>query len=467
MLERETDTILSTLRTQTIGGRDSILLRNVLVCEIPRGIKAYLRADVHSGLAGDLFGNTRFQRVDQATPGLTTLSRAFITSMTDGYSFPRDEFFVALENAVHFLENYLCRPQWTLASFVFEAKERIGVGELQAKLDYTVDYAYFRTLIERVMKQRSWREIGAEDFRALIASLDEQVVRQHNPRELALLAKPIFDFLLLKDTPPDAPVSLKPILLFFEDKKMTILRDYIESICRIRERGDITLDELTALIEDLSLERPVPPVAPAPESLPEVPVEEPLVEEPKAASVTPEPPIVEIQEEIMLDVQPPAARPPDESPSFFESVTEDPDGRDDAPSYTDLIEKDASPPPPAVPDRPSDGASGGVTDNVSLSLTFAGMQDSQKLNDGSHLPDLNDIIPSHLRHRFIKRIFDRDELQYRDVIDALNGTETWRDASLLLNKLYRLNNIDPFDADIVEFTDAIHRRYRETDKDES
>jgi hypothetical protein len=461
MLEQETDTILASLRSQTIGGQDSMSLRDLLDLDIPRGIKAYVRADVYTSLMGELFSSSRFQRIEKNTPGLLTLARAFITSMADGYAFPREEFMVILENAVHFLENYLCRPQWTLTNFVFEAREKVDITELRSKLDYTADYAYFRTLSEQVMKQRGHTEITAEDFRALIASVDEEVVRQHNPRELALLAKPIFDFLLLRDSPPDVPVPLKPILLFFDDKKMKILRDYIESICRIRQRTGITLDELTAMIEDLSLGQPTPPS-------PSVPAFAPSTETPEV--LEPPPPG---REEPQHDERPPEEpsyeeeRPVtvlrDESPSLFDSVTEDADGRDDGPSYTDLFEDEGSSETPPE----TAGAGEGTSNNIPLSLTFSGMQDSQNLNNDTSLPDLNDLIPSHLRARFIKRIFDRDELQYRDVIEALNNTDTWRDAALLLNKLYRTNNIDPFDADIVSFTDAIYRRFKESDRDES
>jgi hypothetical protein len=56
-------------------------------------------------------------------------------------------------------------------------------------------------------------------------------------------------------------------------------------------------------------------------------------------------------------------------------------------------------------------------------------------------------------------LFNRNEESYEDVISSLNRSDTWRDASLLLKALYMSNGLDPFDPDVVEFTDAIHRRY--------
>ena len=117
---------------------------------------------------------------------------------------------------------------------------------------------------------------------------------------------------------------------------------------------------------------------------------------------------------------------------------------------------------PAKPGPPPDHAIGGR--NIPLSLTFAGL-------DRPPLPprdpaDLNDMIPDDLRSRFIKTLFRKNEEEYDTAITTLNETGTWEDAALFLNKLYHTNGLDPFDADVVEFTDAIHRRYLNDEEDE-
>ena len=240
MLEHETEAILATLSARTIAGRDAILLGEILGADVPRGIKTYMHAETVRQLETELFASPRFARVDRHRIDVRRHGRAFIASMSAHYSFPKEEYLALLENAVHFLENYLCRPQWTIQNFVFESGTQMSTQDVVAKLDCTVDYAYFRTLIQKVLQRRGSAAISAEEFRSMLVRIDDQIVKQHNARELALLAKPIFDFLLLRDTPPDVSIPLKPILVFFEDKKMTILRDYIESICRIRQRDEIT-----------------------------------------------------------------------------------------------------------------------------------------------------------------------------------------------------------------------------------
>ncbi len=81
--------------------------------------------------------------------------------------------------------------------------------------------------------------------------------------------------------------------------------------------------------------------------------------------------------------------------------------------------------------------------------------------DGS-LADLHAIISEGRRSLFIKKIFRKDEAYYNTIIQSLNEAATWKEASQNLNTLFLENNIDPFTAIVVEFTDTIHSRYLPT-----
>jgi len=494
MLEHETDSILATLTARTIGDRETVLLREVLDADIPRGIKTYMQAETVRWLEAELFASPRFSRVDRHAAGIRRHGRAFIGSMSAAYSFPRGEFLALLENAIHFLENYLCRPQWTIENFVFESGGRMSAEDVLEKLDCTVDYAYFRTLVQRIMQRRRTRDISAEEFRTMLIRIDDQIVKQHNARELALLAKPIFDFLLLRDTPPDVSIPLKPILVFFEDKKMTILRDYIESICRIRERSEITLDELTTLVEDLYLgQADTPTPLPRADTHNEPPPAEAERRDtgareasPGAATEGPSGDTGEHAGAVSPPTEPAGGEAPDsvappqadqggghdpgidrQAPSFFDFFTEEPDGRDDGPLAEEPRPSTIPTPPPelTVPHTPADTPRSPGPDDQRVRQSY------ERLFAGSGPPegltDLRELIQGHARSRFVKRVFDRNEDRYEDAITSLNNSRTWREASLLLNSLYVRHGLDPFDPDVVEFTDAIHRRYMDAEKDGS
>jgi len=493
MLEHETDVILQALLARTIGARDSLLFREILSADIPRGIKTYLQADIVRSLEAELFASPRFARVVRTAPGVRRQSRAFVSSMAATYSISRPEFLPLIENAVHFLENYLCRPQWTIEHFVFESADRVPVADVIAKLDCTVEYAYFRTLIPRVMERRGLREIGAEELRDIIGKIDDQIVRQHNARELALLAKPIFDFLLLRDTPPDVSIPLKPILVFFDDKKMKILRDYIESISRIRQKEEITLDELTTLVEDLYLG------AGEPEKPPAAPVAAPPVAAPPAAE-PPEPvPAPETAAEAPPETgatMPPetgAEAPPETGTAMPpETGTAMPPETDTGPltvtvlaSAEELAEPGAESQPPGEEEAPPEAAlrttpEEPMTDRRVFEPTIEirtpanfdfmteepdGREEFSPAEEPRRLPDIRQIIDAHQRSRFVRKLFDRDEAKYEDTITSLNNASTWKEAATHLNALYISSGLDPFDADVVQFTDAIQRRYQDAERD--
>jgi len=253
MLERETELIIQTVASRTIGSQESIVLQEVIMADIPRGVKAYLRAEVVRWIERDFDNAPSLRNVNRNATGVQKLTKHFLRGLADNYTFPREEYLTMVDNAVHFLENYLCRPQWTLASFVYQDTTSVGVSDIIAKLDHFADYAYLPTLLERALQSRTDDIIGIEEFKTLLTKIDDQVVRQHSAMELAALAKPIYDFLLLTDTPANIPVPIKPILVFLDDKKMRIMREYIENICQIRNTEELTLNDFAELIEDLYL----------------------------------------------------------------------------------------------------------------------------------------------------------------------------------------------------------------------
>lgn len=404
MLEQETDTILRVITKRTIGSRDRITLGEVMESDIPRGIKAYLRADVIRSIERDFERAPSLTRVDRREPGFDGFIRQLLRTLADNFTFQRDDFQGALENAVHFVENYLCRPQWTLAGFLLQERNSSTVRDIIFRLDYFVDYGYFPKLIERSLRPDSVEPVRLDHFRSLLTRIDDQVVRQHNGKELALLTKPIFDFLLLTDAAPHLPIPISPLLVFFDDKKMNIMREYIESIAKIRTTNELSLNDLTTIIEDLYSGQPVPPSGvPAPSEIPEPPAGEATTEK--------------------TGTSPPAAtgRTVGGSASLMESARK----------------------------------------NIPLSLTFPGLTDKPEVTtpESRNLPDLNEIISGEMKDRFVREIFKDDTGYFTEIMTALNNLRTLEEASAYLEELYELNGLELARAEVKEFDDTIRRRY--------
>lgn len=395
MLEREVELIIDRVAERTISRRDSIMLREVLSSDIPRPVKVYIRSEVVRWLQSDLRSAPRYARVNKNVPGLDQLTQAFLRSLADAYEFSRTDFISIVDDAVHFVQSYACKPQWTLENFVFDRATVLPVDEVMARLDYTYDYAYFKRLIAKVITQWNWREVRFDDFRMLVSRIDAQIVKQHSPAELAMLAKPIYDFVTQTDTSAHQAITVEPLLVFFEDKRLISLKEHIETVCRIRGRSELTISELGTFIGDVALRSPDGTVSVAQETLYGTPTPD------RQAG----PGISEVEMKV-VDAEIAASG-------------------GTAPQDADPLGEELPPPPLPAPG----------------------------------LPDLTKMIPSKSRTKFVRKVFKKDTAYYNAVIAELNAAPTWQDASTYLRDFFALNKLDPFAEVVVEFTDLVHGRY--------
>ncbi|MBI4536010.1 MAG: hypothetical protein HY708_07005, partial [Ignavibacteriae bacterium] len=431
MLERETEIIIQILTESTIADRESITLNEILAANIPKAVKAYIQADVRNLLNEEITKSPKFSRVNRTAPGISQLERTLLRSLAVEYTFSRDEYIATTENAVHFVENFLCRPQWTLNQLMFERQDCIPVGELLSKLDYLSEYSYFGRLIEAYVRQKGWLEVTTEDFRRLIGRIDEEVIRQHNASQLALLTKPIYDFLLLSDAPMNRAIPLSPILIFFADKNLTPYKNYIERVCHIRSRSEISLAELIGIMEDLmQMEAQVsaPEVSEVTSSIQTEPAAE--ANSGDTANET-----SEMTEVVTSEVDQQAMASPQNDVDNVVPRTDDPAQKDEPQveesssqeSVEDNLEEAIGDERPA---SQTESEADAARRNIALSLTYAGMAETHRAEP---LPDINDIINGDQREKFIKKLFMKDEAYYGVFIITLNKTQTWQQATVYLD----------------------------------
>jgi hypothetical protein len=410
VLEQETQSIIQRITSKTIGTAATISLKDILAADIPKSIKQYFQCEVLSWLNRDLRNTLHLSKLQAGNPIAAHLTRVYTRAIAPGYTFEIREFGNTLENAVHFVENYVCRPEWTLEQFAFEQADRVRFPDLQQKFEYLSDYGYFPTLIQEYIRNRQWQEISRDDFRKLLSRIDEQVVKQHNSRELAYLCRPIFEFILQDAIIEDKAIPLRPLVVFFEDKNMNLMKEYIERICQIRQTDQLTIEQLADIIDDLH----------------------------SGSAAT------RLREHL-----------PDTS-------TAEPDGEIHPETTSDQVSEEQPNPSLLAPFEKTTPLSTQMNDrrNIPLSLTFSGMTgNSEPKLTPSDFPDLKYMINEQQRARFVKAIFQRDEAYFNVVIEALNGMTTWRDASLYLETFYNSSGIDPFESDVVEFTDLVQHRF--------
>lgn len=458
------DTLLEALIGRTIGEESGYAMSALLSAQIPAGMIRYISAEIRNRLAGDLARAPHFARVASPTNGPDPVRDALLAHAAGQYIFTREEFLEMLGNATHFTENYLCRPRWTLASFLFVDQPAITTEMLLRKLEYIADYAYLPQLLRRMTTQRGRQVITSNECVVAIARIDDAVVREHSPRELALLARPIFEFYLLAREVQNTPIALRPLLLFLEDKQLAALRTYAEGVWHIRGKSEITIEEFVALNEDYATGRP-PSAAEAEsaEAPPANPAEAPATEQPPVipeAEMTAPPVSAEEapSQDITVRQDPTTAPAPEEIPRAAEPMQESLPFPDETPSDAQGVEPGTeemqavelpgethSTPPEILPGQPEEVPP--IPESPEEEVTLRPPS-----------PTLEDMIPADLRRRFVTVICGRDAEFYDLVIARLNDIQSWSEAAAYIRELFEINNIDPFNETAVAFTDIVQRR---------
>jgi hypothetical protein len=254
MLEKELSAIIKTLQGRTIAEKDAIVLKDAIAKDIPRSIKNYLQGEAADALWHEAATLRHFQRLKGMERGGDKVTRSLFQGLALEYIFSRDQFQSALSDAVHFVGNFVCRPRSVLTHFLFKKSDAISSEELLIRLDRFSDYQYLITLLSAYVSREGISQLRRQECSAILEKLDDRVVKQHNARELATLAKPIFQFYLLARRDNRASIPIEPLLAFYDDKKLYILKEYVERICAIRKNTELTQEELAAIAEDLYLD---------------------------------------------------------------------------------------------------------------------------------------------------------------------------------------------------------------------
>lgn len=89
-------------------------------------------------------------------------------------------------------------------------------------------------------------------------------------------------------------------------------------------------------------------------------------------------------------------------------------------------------------------------------------QNGDGLRKSGSRPEIADIYSLfNLKEQklFVRKLFKKDEVEFRNALDRLNATVTWNQASLILDEVFSAQNVDPFSKEAVLFTDKIFARY--------
>ncbi|HCA78389.1 MAG TPA: hypothetical protein DEP53_01510 [Bacteroidetes bacterium] len=410
IFETEIEQIMNAVSARTIGEAETIRLRDLLAADLHPAIKAYFKARVRQLLQQERTTEVRSKKFPYSLPEVMRLQEQVDVLLVHYYSFGQHDFALMLDHAVHFQFNFLCRPQWTLLNFIFENQRRRPTSDIRRKLRYCVDYEYYAELIKRLIDDRGLAEIEYEEFKELLEKIDNEIVSRHSSVELALLTRPLLRFIesslpVLPAKLADSKIPINAAVVFFEDKKLNDIKDRLETERDKNGVMEISLRELAVLIERVRTHNEEAEV-----DFPEGPAD------PAKGQVKP-------------------AETPSGAPSKAEPVIV---SKAPVKIFSDFEEDE--PITIAIP-RQSDGTYGDLADT-------------------SILVNLHSLFSPSEEKTFIKKVFQKEELLFRESLDQLNKMTDWKEASQYLQQIFLTNEVDPFSEVAIMFTDKVQRRFQ-------
>ena len=253
MFEKETEQLIGIIRETTIGDAKAVTLRAIFESKVPANVKVFFRAEVEHLLHEDRTKDHRISKFNYDVPEAQMLQEQIDTLLIHNFVFAKSDFEASLDKCVHFLLNFLCRPQWTLASFLFEGPAKVSTQQILRKLRYCKDYEYFPEILRRYVDQREIAEMTPEEGRSLLEKIDGEIVKNHSSVELAQMTKSLFDFIAYaRSRELDATgktIPTRALMYFFEDKKMPDIHDRLEHERETHNVREMSFSQLANLIE--------------------------------------------------------------------------------------------------------------------------------------------------------------------------------------------------------------------------
>jgi len=405
IFESEIEAIMNTVRARTIGAADTITLRGILRSEIHPAIKAYFKSEVEKQLIEARRQEVRSKNFPYSLPEIVSLQRQIDVILVHQYQFDQTEFEVLLDQSVHFHFNYLCRPQWTLLNFMFEDRRRLTTSELLRKLRYCADFPYFPRVLQRYIGDKGLAEIEYSEFKSLLKKIDDAILERHSAEELAALTRPLIRFLEMglptahfAMGEPTLPINAA--IVFFEDKQMLALKEKLEEERDQNGVDHVTVDQLAKLIK----------------------------------------------KHLVSHLE--QSGEPDQGPAEMSDVGSSGGGAADDGKPGEVIV------PEVITDPLPDSA---IPVGKAEAPEKPGHRPSKLLPE---LLDVHTLFDETEIRVFTRRIFHKDNVEFRNGLDRLNTAATWLEASLMLDQIFLENNVDPFSKEAIRFTNKIYSRYQ-------
>jgi hypothetical protein len=413
MFEKETEHMISTMVTRTLGIRGHITMRELLAADIPPCVQHYFYCAVEQKLRREWKQFEATSHFPYAHPHVKQLQLEMVSLLVMHYQFSRNDFLSMAEDTIHLMVNYLVRPQWTLTNFLFNNKENIPVHLLLEGVENFSEYRYYHTIIAGVLDVQKKTYCSVDEFSALLTRIDAEFCQRRNTEEMLQLLAPLFALMNYGNESSSQQIETQALLKFFEEKKLNSVtarlsaddREYL-SFADVRE----VLEYVAITHKGFFAAQVMEEVVSTMDTLPSF--EEYTLSETILQSAPSE-------EEVLALLKKPSNVPLQQFDDVVLEIEEEMKNEEPPASYT-------------VPSAP-----------VQTTETN----------------DIRDYITERYHKKFIKKIFKRDGDAYEQAMDTLNGFSSWGEAKRSVGDIFTYNDVDPYSSIAIKFSEIVYSRF--------
>ncbi|MDI6778738.1 MAG: hypothetical protein QME25_00875 [Bacteroidota bacterium] len=87
------------------------------------------------------------------------------------------------------------------------------------------------------------------------------------------------------------------------------------------------------------------------------------------------------------------------------------------------------------------------------------VESSTEIKKETDFEPIENFIDEADRKCFIKKIFIKNEKDYTDALAEINDMQSWKQASVYIDEIFILNEIDPYIPEAVRFTELAYKRF--------
>jgi len=466
MLDKVIDNIIAKITKEVLSPQmNEVPLNYLMTCNIPDSVKHFFNQEVEIWLREESDRFNTNERFNYDLPEIRVLIDKIFDILKQTATFHVNKFNQLLERAIKLEANYLLRPHQTLTQFLFKNSPVITTMEVYDMLKYFEKFQYYKDALTDYFNLKYLREISQNQFEELISGIDKQVFSKDPLNTTLQTMKTIVNF-LNEGRETSQTIPLEILLKAFEDRNLVEYQKLIEVEA---EKGsqDITFSALEILLRTGSLETPMEAVSkPEPEvsveKIADIETEKPevMVEDIAVEASAEFPPLEEItqeaeeEEEEELEEEEEEEEVPVTETTPAAGIVQEVDVETEESEPLEMVEQELEAELEETPaPTPSDGkAADQLADVV-----------SEKIK-GKYLDDINNVITSKYRKKFVKKIFKKDDMRYAKFINYLNQLPSWKKASAAIDEMFYQTGINPYSSIAIEFSDMVYNRYFPKDK---